>query len=92
MSYEQDQPLLALDYSRIAATVLWAQCKHQQAQLEALTLRRQMPSAGVADMELVESAVHTAVLVWEHGSDARVRIKHPEQNLPGQKEQLPMPI
>ena len=33
------QPLLALDYSRIAATVLWAQCKHQQAQLEALTAR-----------------------------------------------------
>ena len=24
MSYERDQPLLALDYSRIAATVLWA--------------------------------------------------------------------
>jgi hypothetical protein len=39
MSYERDQPLLALDYSRIAATVLWAQCKHQQAQIEALTRR-----------------------------------------------------
>ena len=39
MSYERDQPLLALDYSRIAATVLWAQCKHQQAQIEALTQR-----------------------------------------------------
>ena len=39
MDYSRDQPLLALDYSRIAATVLWVQCKHQQAQLEALTQR-----------------------------------------------------
>jgi hypothetical protein len=39
MSYERDQPLLALDYSRIAATVLWAQCKAQQTALQELTQR-----------------------------------------------------
>ena len=40
MSYERDGlPLLALDYSRIAATVLWTQCKAQQKALLELTQR-----------------------------------------------------
>jgi hypothetical protein len=38
MSYERDQPLLALDYSRLI-TVVWAQCKEQQKQLQELTQR-----------------------------------------------------
>jgi hypothetical protein len=39
MSYERDQPLLALDYSRISATILWTVCKQQQKQLQELTQR-----------------------------------------------------
>ena len=38
MTYEQDQPLLALDYSRLV-TVLWAVAKNQQIALEALIQR-----------------------------------------------------
>ena len=36
MTYEQDQPLLALDYSRLAATVLWGVCKNLQQRIEVL--------------------------------------------------------
>jgi hypothetical protein len=39
MTYEEDQPLLALDYSRLGSTVLWGVCKRQQQAIEALTLR-----------------------------------------------------
>jgi hypothetical protein len=35
MTYEEDQPLLALDYSRLA-TVLWGVCKSQQKQIDEL--------------------------------------------------------
>ena len=35
MSYQQDQPLLALDYSRLVA-VLWGVCKKQQKQIDDL--------------------------------------------------------
>ena len=35
MSYQQDQPLLALDYSRLVA-VLWGVCKNQQKQIDDL--------------------------------------------------------
>jgi hypothetical protein len=35
MSYERDQPLLAIDYSRLV-TVLWATCKNLQKRIEAL--------------------------------------------------------
>ena len=38
MDYSRDQPLLALDYSRLI-TVVWAQCKEQQKQLQELTQR-----------------------------------------------------
>ncbi len=36
---EPGEMLLALDYSRLAATVLWGVCKRQQQAIEALTLR-----------------------------------------------------
>jgi hypothetical protein len=36
---EPGEMLLALDYSRLAATVLWGVCKKQQQAIEALTLR-----------------------------------------------------
>jgi len=35
MTYEEDQPLLALDYSRLV-TVLWGVCKSQQKQIDEL--------------------------------------------------------
>jgi hypothetical protein len=38
MNYSRDQPLLALDYSRLS-TVLWCQAKEQQKQLRELTER-----------------------------------------------------
>jgi len=38
MTYEEDQPLLALDYSRLV-TVLWGVCKKQKQAIEALKLR-----------------------------------------------------
>ena len=38
-SEEPAEMQLALDYSRLAATVLWGVCKRQQQAIEALTLR-----------------------------------------------------
>ena len=63
MSYERDQPLLALDYSRIAATVLWAQCKAQQTALQELTQRvaglEASQAAGAASVGATQRAILT---------------------------------
>ena len=37
--YSDKAPLLGLDYSRLASTVLWAVCKNQQAQITDLNAR-----------------------------------------------------
>ena len=37
--YSDKAPLLGLDYSRLASTVLWAVCKNQQAQIADLNAR-----------------------------------------------------
>jgi hypothetical protein len=39
MTYEEDQPLMGLDYARLGSTILWGVCKRQQQAIEALTLR-----------------------------------------------------
>jgi hypothetical protein len=45
--YSRDQPLLALDYSRLVC-VLWCQAKHSQKQLQELTARIQVLEANLS--------------------------------------------